>query len=96
MPQTSKQQLSLLRLECFKRAPVLAHGGLYTSLLTARACGRLESTLSAALATAGLAVGAVRLAAAVTLEAVAARMRHTVRAGPEDGPAIFATTRGMA
>ena len=44
MPQTSKQQPSLLRLECFKRAPVLAHGVLYTSLPTARACGRLEFT----------------------------------------------------
>ena len=41
--QTSKQP-SLLRLECFKRAPVLAHGVLYTSLPAARACGRLEST----------------------------------------------------
>ena len=40
-----KQQPSLLRLECFKRAPVLAHGVLYTSLPAARACGRLESTL---------------------------------------------------
>ena len=43
--QTSKQQPSLLRLECSKRAPVLAHGVLYTSLPAARACGRLESTL---------------------------------------------------
>ena len=43
---------------------------------------------SPALATVGWAVGAVRLAAAATLEAVAARMRRTVRAaGPEDGPA---------
>ena len=41
-----------------------------------------------ALPTVGWAVGAVRLAAAATLEAVAARMRRTVRAaGPEDGPA---------
>ena len=44
--------------------------------------------LPPALATVGWAVGAVRLAAAATLEAVAARMRRTVRAaGPEDGPA---------
>ena len=50
---------------------------------------------SPALATVGWAVGAVRFAAAATLEAVAARMRRTVRAGPEDGPAIFATTRGI-
>ena len=43
---------------------------------------------SPALATVGWAVGAVRFAAAATLEAVAARMRRTVRAaGPEDGPA---------
>ena len=67
MPQTSKQQPSLLRLECFKRAPVLAHGVLYTSLPTTRACGRLESTLPPALATVGWAAGAVRLAAAATL-----------------------------
>ena len=42
---------------------------------------------SPALATVGWAAGAVRLAAAATLEAVAAHMRRTVRAGPEDGPA---------
>ena len=45
VPQTSKQQPSLLRLERFKRAPVLAHGVLYMRLPTARTCGRLRYTL---------------------------------------------------
>ena len=97
------------RVACHK--PVSAAFAAATRMLQTRTCAcarralhqppdrtsvrAAQIHLSPALATVGWAVGAVRLAAAATLEAVAARMRRTVRAGPDDGPAIFATTRGM-
>ena len=49
--------------------------------------GGSESPFPRPITTVGWAMSAVRLAAAATLEAVAAHMRRTVRAGPEDGPA---------